>query len=88
MAGVLLLHMSEEQAFDMLKFLMHDLGIRLQYKPDMVSLQVSVSEARGRERQGNFKGAMLYIFISSLEPPSTINSPQILHRALKLPQHI
>lgn len=50
MAGVLLLHMSEEQAFDMLKFLMYDLGIRLQYKPDMVSLQVSVSEARGHER--------------------------------------
>lgn len=40
-AGVLLLHMSEEQAFDMLKFLMYDLGIRQQYRPDMVSLQVS-----------------------------------------------
>lgn len=40
-AGVLLLHMSEEQAFDMLKFLMYDLGIRQQYMPDMVSLQVS-----------------------------------------------
>lgn len=40
-AGVLLLHMSEEQAFDMLKFLMYDLGIRRQYRPDMVSLQVS-----------------------------------------------
>lgn len=40
-AGVLLLHMSEEQAFDMLKFLMYDLGIRQQYKPDMISLQVS-----------------------------------------------
>jgi len=40
-AGVLLLHMSEEQAFDMLKFMMYDLGIRRQYKPDMVSLQVS-----------------------------------------------
>lgn len=32
--------MSEEQAFDMLKFLMYDLGIRRQYRPDMVSLQV------------------------------------------------
>lgn len=40
MAGVLLLHMREEQAFDMLKFLMYDLGIRRQYRPDMVSLQV------------------------------------------------
>ncbi|XP_077436305.1 TBC1 domain family member 4 isoform X2 [Vanacampus margaritifer] len=41
-AGVLLLHMSEEQAFDMLKFLMYDLGIRRQYKPDMVSLQIQM----------------------------------------------
>ncbi|XP_070770388.1 TBC1 domain family member 4 isoform X5 [Enoplosus armatus] len=41
-AGVLLLHMSEEQAFDMLKFLMYDLGIRQQYRPDMVSLQIQM----------------------------------------------
>lgn len=41
-AGVLLLHMSEEQAFDMLKFLMYDLGIRRQFKPDMISLQVQM----------------------------------------------
>lgn len=40
-AGVLLLHMSEEQAFEMLKFLMYDLGFRKQYRPDMMSLQVS-----------------------------------------------
>uniref|UniRef100_A0A8C8DQP4 TBC1 domain family member 4 n=1 Tax=Oryzias sinensis TaxID=183150 RepID=A0A8C8DQP4_9TELE len=41
-AGVLLLHMSEDQAFDMLKFLMYDLGIRRQYRPDMVSLQIQM----------------------------------------------
>ncbi|XP_010788939.1 TBC1 domain family member 4 isoform X2 [Notothenia coriiceps] len=41
-AGVLLLHMSEEQAFDMLKYLMYDLGIRQQFRPDMVSLQVQM----------------------------------------------
>ncbi|XP_053184221.1 TBC1 domain family member 4 isoform X1 [Scomber japonicus] len=41
-AGVLLLHMSEDQAFDMLKFFMYDLGIRRQYRPDMVSLQVQM----------------------------------------------
>uniref|UniRef100_A0A7N5ZVN0 TBC1 domain family member 4 n=1 Tax=Anabas testudineus TaxID=64144 RepID=A0A7N5ZVN0_ANATE len=41
-AGVLLLHMSEEQAFDTLKFLMYDLGIRRQYRPDMVSLQIQM----------------------------------------------
>lgn len=34
--------MSEEQAFDTLKFLMYDLGIRRQYRPDMISLQVCV----------------------------------------------
>uniref|UniRef100_A0A8B9HVU1 TBC1 domain family, member 4 n=1 Tax=Astyanax mexicanus TaxID=7994 RepID=A0A8B9HVU1_ASTMX len=39
-AGILLLHMSEEQAFDTLKFLMYDLGLRRQYRPDMISLQV------------------------------------------------
>ncbi|KAM3607975.1 uncharacterized protein V6R79_017062 [Siganus canaliculatus] len=42
LAGVLLLHMSEEQAFDMLKFLMYDLGIRQQFRPDMVSLQIQM----------------------------------------------
>ncbi|KAM6986739.1 TBC1 domain family member 4 isoform 2-T2 [Aplochiton taeniatus] len=41
-AGVLLLHMSEDQAFDMLKFLMYDLGFRRQFKPDMVSLQIQM----------------------------------------------
>ncbi|XP_070693811.1 TBC1 domain family member 4 isoform X3 [Pempheris klunzingeri] len=41
-AGVLLLHMSEGQAFDILKFLMYDLGIRQQYRPDMVSLQIQM----------------------------------------------
>uniref|UniRef100_A0A667ZIY9 TBC1 domain family member 4 n=1 Tax=Myripristis murdjan TaxID=586833 RepID=A0A667ZIY9_9TELE len=41
-AGVLLLHMSEDQAFDMLKFLMYDLGFRRQYRPDMVSLQIQM----------------------------------------------
>ncbi|KAG8000536.1 TBC1 domain family member 4 [Nibea albiflora] len=41
-AGVLLLHMSEEQAFDMLKYLMYDLGIRQQFRPDMVSLQIQM----------------------------------------------
>ncbi|KAK3542772.1 hypothetical protein QTP70_002973 [Hemibagrus guttatus] len=41
-AGVLLLHMSEEQAFDTLKFLMYDLGHRRQYRPDMISLQIQM----------------------------------------------
>ncbi|XP_046700602.1 TBC1 domain family member 4 isoform X2 [Silurus meridionalis] len=41
-AGVLLLHMSEEQAFDTLKFLMYDLGFRRQYRPDMISLQIQM----------------------------------------------
>ncbi|XP_041699936.1 TBC1 domain family member 4 isoform X1 [Coregonus clupeaformis] len=41
-AGILLLHMSEDQAFDMLKFLMYDLGFRKQYSPDMTSLQIQM----------------------------------------------
>ncbi|KAK6487165.1 TBC1 domain family member 4-like isoform X2 [Huso huso] len=41
-AGVLLLHMSEEQAFQMLKFMMYDLGVRKQYRPDMISLQIQM----------------------------------------------
>ncbi|KAL2081311.1 hypothetical protein ACEWY4_023164 [Coilia grayii] len=41
-AGVLLLHMSEEQAFDTLKFLMYDLGFRRQFRPDMISLQIQM----------------------------------------------
>lgn len=39
-AGVLLLHMGEEDAFNMLKFLMYDMGLRKQYRPDMIILQV------------------------------------------------
>ena len=39
-AGVLLLHMGEEEAFNMLKFLMYDMGLRKQYRPDMIILQV------------------------------------------------
>ncbi|XP_032720143.1 TBC1 domain family member 4 isoform X5 [Lontra canadensis] len=41
-AGVLLLHMSEDQAFEMLKFLMYDQGFRKQYRPDMMSLQIQM----------------------------------------------
>ncbi|XP_056411494.1 TBC1 domain family member 4 isoform X2 [Hyla sarda] len=41
-AGVLLLHMSEPQAFEMLKFLMYDLAFRKQYRPDMISLQIQM----------------------------------------------
>ena len=41
LAGVLLLDVGEEKGFGRLVFLMYDLGIRQQYRPDMVSLQVS-----------------------------------------------
>ncbi|NXP68257.1 TBCD1 protein, partial [Chloropsis cyanopogon] len=41
-AGVLLLHMSEEDAFEMLKFLMFDMGLRKQYRPDMTILQIQM----------------------------------------------
>lgn len=39
-AGILLLHMGEEEAFTMLKFLMFEMGLRKQYRPDMIILQV------------------------------------------------
>ncbi|XP_061100797.1 TBC1 domain family member 1 isoform X3 [Conger conger] len=41
-AGVLLLHMGEEEAFAMLKFLMFDMGLRKQYRPDMIILQIQM----------------------------------------------
>ncbi|XP_040274932.1 TBC1 domain family member 1 isoform X7 [Bufo bufo] len=41
-AGVLLLHMSEEDAFKLLKFLMYDMGLRKQYRPNMVTLQIQM----------------------------------------------
>ncbi|CAG5940608.1 unnamed protein product [Menidia menidia] len=41
-AGVLLLHMGEEDAFNMLKFLMYDVGLRKQYRPDMIILQIQM----------------------------------------------
>ncbi|XP_059845012.1 TBC1 domain family member 1 isoform X3 [Hypanus sabinus] len=41
-AGILLLHMSEEDAFQMLKFLMYDMGLRRQYRPDMIILQIQM----------------------------------------------
>uniref|UniRef100_UPI00358FBFA1 TBC1 domain family member 4-like isoform X2 n=1 Tax=Myxine glutinosa TaxID=7769 RepID=UPI00358FBFA1 len=41
-AGVLLLHLPEELAFEQLKFLMFDLGLRRRYRPDMSALQVEM----------------------------------------------
>nr|XP_032631127.1 TBC1 domain family member 1 isoform X2 [Chelonoidis abingdonii] len=41
-AGVLLLHMTEEDAFKMLKFLMFDMGLRKQYRPNMTILQIQM----------------------------------------------
>ncbi|MFT7806568.1 TBC1 domain family member 1-like isoform X1 [Arapaima gigas] len=41
-AGVLLLHMDEEEAFEMLTFLMYDMGFRKQYRPDMIVLQIQM----------------------------------------------
>lgn len=68
-AGVLLLHMSEEQAFEMLKFLMYDLGFRKQYRPDMMSLQVSGTSSRGTCNAGtrNLSGSPLLNYGSDLK---------------------
>ena len=39
-AGILLMHMKEEEAYDTLRFIMYALHVRKQYKPDMQDLQV------------------------------------------------
>lgn len=41
-AGVLLLHLDEKEAYYMLRYLMLDLGLRRQYLPDMAALQVQL----------------------------------------------
>ncbi|KAG8453584.1 hypothetical protein GDO86_000279 [Hymenochirus boettgeri] len=41
-AGILLLHMTEEEAFRLLKFLMYDMSLRKQYRPDMITLQIQM----------------------------------------------
>lgn len=38
-AGILLMHMREAEAFDMLRFILYTLQVRTQYKPDMQKLQ-------------------------------------------------
>ena len=40
-AGILLMHMKEKEAFDTLRFILYDLNVRRQYKPDMRELQVN-----------------------------------------------
>lgn len=39
-AGILMMHMSEQDAFDTLRFMMYSLHVRKQYRPDMQDLQV------------------------------------------------
>ena len=41
-AGILLLHMGEEEMFNMLKFLMFDMGLWKQYQPDIIILQIQM----------------------------------------------
>ncbi len=43
LVGLLLMHLEEEEAFNLLKYLMFHLGLRNQFKPDMTGLQVRVS---------------------------------------------
>ena len=40
LVGLLLMHLEEEEAFSLLKYLMFHLGLRNQFKPDMTGLQV------------------------------------------------
>ncbi|XP_015784738.1 TBC1 domain family member 4 [Tetranychus urticae] len=41
-AAILLLHMSEDDSFEMMKYLLFYLGLRRQYKPDMSALQMQL----------------------------------------------
>lgn len=41
-AGVLLLHMEEDRAFDLLKHILFTLRFRHQFKPDMIALQIQM----------------------------------------------
>jgi len=41
-AGILLLHMEEDNAFEMMKHLLFHWGLRKQYKPDMSALQMQL----------------------------------------------
>ena len=54
-AGILLMHMKEQDAFDTLGFLMYTLQVRKQYRPDMQDLQVRTP---GR-RSGNGQSRLL-----------------------------
>ncbi|XP_053202907.1 TBC1 domain family member 4-like [Panonychus citri] len=41
-AAILLLHMNEDESFEMMKYLLFHLGLRRQYKPDMSALQMQL----------------------------------------------
>ncbi|ELT93344.1 hypothetical protein CAPTEDRAFT_212886 [Capitella teleta] len=41
-AGILLMHMPEERAFQTMKYIMFQLGFRRQYRPDMIALQIQM----------------------------------------------
>ncbi|XP_067663827.1 TBC1 domain family member 1-like isoform X1 [Haliotis asinina] len=41
-AGILIMHLEECQAFEVLKFLMFELGLRQQYRPNMMALQIKL----------------------------------------------
>ena len=40
--GMLLMHVEEEEAFSLLRFLMFRVGLRRQFHPDMAGLQVTL----------------------------------------------
>jgi len=47
-AGILLMHMKEQDAFDTLRFMMYRLHVRKQYRPDMQDLRVRTLRRRTR----------------------------------------
>lgn len=68
-AGVLLLHLGEEDAFNMLKFLMFDMGLRKQYRPDMIILQVKSAREHTLPADGTHTAHVLTPCGIFLAPP-------------------
>uniref|UniRef100_A0A8C3KPQ7 TBC1 domain family member 4 n=1 Tax=Calidris pygmaea TaxID=425635 RepID=A0A8C3KPQ7_9CHAR len=77
-AGVLLLHMSEEQAFEMLKFLMYDLGFRKQYRPDMMSLQIQMYQL-SRLLHDYHRDLYNHLEENEISPMGLLNSGTLKH---------
>lgn len=76
--------MGEEEAFNMLKFLMFEMGLRKQYRPDMIILQVEsvpmyLLETNAKNVYDPFPGLS-----KELSPPSVNTGVAVLAEHLTL----